>query len=343
MVIGNADSTRGRVAALALALAIAAAAPATAQDIKRGNSGSGSSSPRSTVRVTPRAPTIRVALKIEAPLKVVAAGPSVSKLAQTHYKSANDFLDQNKNADAIREYEAAIKANPKFADAWYGLGVAHHNEPDLDAAANAWKKAVLLDPKLYQAHAGLANTYMETGEFELAVKEYKALAELKPNYAEALFGLGTVLYQLKRFDEAVPQFEKAIALQNGNYPDARFNLAQTYYALNDAAKAEDATRKAIAELGPDAEESAVAYNTLGTILYNKSDYNGSIEAYNKMLALCKGCASDDLARVYYNQSLSFQVLGKKAEEAAALDKCLKYAPYLPNAADLKARLAKLRE
>ena len=107
-----------------------------------------------------------------------------------HYTAANALLDQHNAADAVREFEAAIRANSKFADAWYGLGVAQNEQLNLNEAIDAWNKAVLLDPKLYQAHAGLANAYMGRGDFDEAVTQYKTLVAAKPNYSSALFGLG---------------------------------------------------------------------------------------------------------------------------------------------------------
>ncbi len=56
--------------------------------------------------------------------------------------------------DAIRDFQAAIKANPRFADAYNNLGVAYNarydkssDKADLDRAVNAYSQALAIDPR----------------------------------------------------------------------------------------------------------------------------------------------------------------------------------------------------
>src|ERR1041385_897048 len=103
--------------ALIALLVIATAASAVAQDIKRRHT----DTPKVTMTVG-RARAITRELKTEAPIKAVVVSKAISNDAQVHYKLANEYLEQQKTDLAIGEYNKAVKASVKFADAWYGLG-----------------------------------------------------------------------------------------------------------------------------------------------------------------------------------------------------------------------------
>jgi tetratricopeptide (TPR) repeat protein len=323
--------------ALAALFLLVATLPVPAQDIKRGST--------QTVRAA-RASVgrSRFGVVLETEKRAVTAAPAgLNQAAQKHFKLANTLYEQKNVDEAIKEYNRAIAANAKFADAHYGLGLAYKARPDLDNAISSWRKALRYDPNIYQAHAELANAYMALDKFDDAVAEYTALIASRPNFAEAYFGLGTVLYQLSRFEEAIPNFEKSITLKGDFFPEAHFNLAMIYFTLQDDAKAEAAARKAIEQFGPDSPDSADMWFTLGTILYKTNDNTGSIQAFNKTLELCKGCLSDDIARIHYNLSLPYEVMGQKQEAISSIEQVLRLAPSLVDVKALKERLQRLRE
>jgi tetratricopeptide (TPR) repeat protein len=323
--------------ALAVLVFALTAVSVSAQDIKRGST----ETVRSSRGAVGRARAFEVRLKVERRAPPVAA-PSLSKAAQEHFKLANGFLEQNNIPKAIGEYKLAIAANNKFADAHYGLGLAHKASLDLDKAIDSWQKAIKYDPNIYQAHAELANAYMTMDRLDDAVAEYKALIASRPNYAEAYFGLGTVLYQLSQFNEAIPNFQKSIELKSNFFPEAHFNLAMIYFSSHDIANAEIQARKAIEQFGSDSPDGADMWFTLGTILYDKSEYENSIQAFQKTLDLCKGCLSDDIARVHYNLSLPYEAMGQKQDAINSIEQVLKLAPSIVDVKALKERLERLR-
>jgi tetratricopeptide (TPR) repeat protein len=338
--------------ALALFIIFAAGLPTLAQDIRRGSDiGRGSTQ---TVR-SPRAAVGRsrfgVVLVTEKRAPVVTA-PNMSKTANEQFKLANGFFEQKKFDEAIKAYTRAIAANSKFADAHYGLGLAYKASPDLEKAISSWEKALKYDPTIYQAHAELANAYMAEDRYDDAVKEYTALIASKPNYVEAYFGLGTVLFQLTKYEEAIPNFEKAIQLNNNRFPEAYFNLAMIYLArdqsspeeeLANQTKAEGAARKAIEQFGPDSSDSADMWFLLGTVLYKKNDNMGAIDAFKKTLALCGGCPNDDIARIQYNLSLAYEVMGMNEDAINSIEEVLKRAQRLVDTKALRERLDMLRQ
>ncbi len=57
---------------------------------------------------------------------------------------------------AQKEFAKAVEAYPKFAIAWYQLGVLRQGRNDLPGAAQAWKEALASDPKYVKPYEVLA-------------------------------------------------------------------------------------------------------------------------------------------------------------------------------------------
>ena len=57
-------------------------------------------------------------------------------------------LGEGRIDEAIERFEAAIKFDPNYAQAWYRLSVARRRKGQTGAAQEALRKAEELDPKL---------------------------------------------------------------------------------------------------------------------------------------------------------------------------------------------------
>lgn len=325
------------IAALTLTLALVAPDPAWSQDIRRG---SGPGAPIAAPRRPRKALSVKRTTTAPRP---TGASPVALAKADAHFKAGSDLLDLNKVDAAVLEFEQAIRINSKHAEAWAALGNALYNRADLDGALNAWQRAVSLDPTYYQVRANIANVYFARRDYDAAVKEYAELVAKMPNYSDALLGYGNSLVQLRRYEEAVPVLVRTIEASGGRNFDARLMLAQLHLYLKAEDKAEQYAREAIAEAGNDAPEGAPAWAILGFVLYGKSDFAGAEEAFGQAIKLCGGCPSDDLAQMYYNQSLALELGGKRMEAAKALDQYLQLAPFVENLAEHQKRLARLRQ
>jgi len=56
------------------------------------------------------------------------------------YTLGNFCLQEGRWADAINAYEAAVKDDPSFAEAWNNLAIAYQNSGQEDKAIAAFKK-----------------------------------------------------------------------------------------------------------------------------------------------------------------------------------------------------------
>src|SRR5262245_41884979 len=83
---------------------------------------------------------------------ILLAGPMVGPAradssAEAHYKSGMALKNSGQDDQAIKEFEAAVGANPKHVMAWNSLGILYKKKGDLTRAVAAFEKAQQLSPK----------------------------------------------------------------------------------------------------------------------------------------------------------------------------------------------------
>ena len=112
------------------------------------------------------------------------------------------YLGSGRPADAVRHFEASVKARPDSAPAHYNLGTA----------------------------------LAMAGQFEPAITEYERAIAINPKYGVALANMGSVLLQLGRGREAVRRLEQAVAITPDNI-EALNSLSVAYANEGDIEKA----------------------------------------------------------------------------------------------------------
>src|ERR1700738_1064938 len=108
--------------------------------------------------------------------------------------------------DAERLYRLICDADPNNARAFHLLGVAAHQlrRPD---AASLVGRAVTLDPDFAEAHNDRGVILAANGLFVDALPCFEKAVALKPGYHEARNNLARGWRALGRLDEATKQFE----------------------------------------------------------------------------------------------------------------------------------------
>ncbi len=186
---------------------------------------------------------------------ISATSAEAPKDAKKAYEKGLEAVRKQKWDDAQKSFQKAIDTYPKYAAAWYGLGVAQKQQNNAEQARTALAKSIELDPKY--------------------VRPYVPLIEL------------TMAQQ--KWQEAVDLSDKLIALDPVDYPNAHFYNAVANYSLQKLDAAEKSAREAVkldtAHAFPRAEY------VLGIILANKQDYSGAL-AMMKSYLLHEPDASD---------------------------------------------------
>jgi len=147
-----------------------------------------------------------------------------------HYNLASMLQARGNAAEAIAEYEEALRIRPQDATANNALGAALIASGQPDRALAPLQTAARTSPEYFDAHYNLAIALASAGDFPEAAQEFAAAVRIRPDDADAHANLGSALAELGRFAEAKAQFERALEI-NPAHLLARENLQQLQSAM----------------------------------------------------------------------------------------------------------------
>lgn len=174
-----------------------------------------------------------------------------------HYNLGNLYGRQGKLDEAVRQYEAALRAEPNYADAQNNLGTVLLRQGHFDEAIAHHAAAARIRPE-YLYCFNLANALASGGRSAEATARYQQALQLDPDSSAAHHNLGLVLQAQGRNEEAMAEFRAALKLQP-DYESAEHNLANR---LADAGRMDEATAHYLAAIRLDPAH-AENYNGLG--------------------------------------------------------------------------------
>ena len=190
-------------------------------------------------------------------------------------------LDQKgEMAEAIRQFEEAIRLKPRYANAYCNLGIALNKNGQVDKAIRQFQEAIRLKPDLPGAHYGLGIVLSRKSQTDEAIGQFEEAIRLKPDYAEAHNELGIALGRKGQMDEAIREFQEAARLRLG-YAEADYNLGLVLglRGQTDAAIREFETALKTKPNYPE------AHNYLGSALYKQGRTGEAIREFQEALRL----------------------------------------------------------
>lgn len=177
--------------------------------------------------------------------------------ARAHQDLAVVLDREGRLAEAIAEYEQALRLRPSYADALSSLGWAVYRRGEAERAVGYYRAALEADPWHAGTHTNLGVALADQGKTAQAVAEFtvalgaspgspeahynlgvalagegrlaeaadheRAALASRPDYAEAHANLGAVLARQGQLAAAIPQLLAAVRLKPG-YADAEYNL-----------------------------------------------------------------------------------------------------------------------
>lgn len=169
--------------------------------------------------------------------------------------------DPHENGErALRSLERAITLDPNFALAytlaarwhgelhWFGFDRSDERLAKMKASAET---ALRLQPNLGPAHLALAYYhYLGFRDYAPARAKAEEARRLTPNDPDVYNVLATMSRRQGRWEEALPMFEKGLALDPRNV-SMMWDFAETCVAIGNYAEAERAVTQAL-EINPDA-------------------------------------------------------------------------------------------
>ena len=220
------------------------------------------------------------------------------------------YADAGHPREAIREFEAAIAADPDLAHAHVSLGYAYlaltagQSNPDAERALH---RALALDPASYDAHYSLGQLALLDGRRREASEHLLAAAAARPGSPEPWLQLGLDAFARGQIGEAAARLRRGVELADaapGGSDDllrrACAALTRIALARGDRAEAERWFRRARepaaggggstppAAVPPPAdlrralaERLAAVYNDWGTAEARRGDYAGALLRYRE--------------------------------------------------------------
>ncbi len=161
-------------------------------------------------------------------------GKPVSRknLAIVYNNRGNAFNGMRFHDRAITDYDAAIRLDPGYANAWYNRGVAYGRTGRIDRAIADYDAAIRIDPRFAAAYFSVGNAYDAKREYDRAIDAFTTAIRLDPGYAAAFANRGIVYEKTGDEARAIADFRAALALDASDAV-ARSNLARLGIAPGD--------------------------------------------------------------------------------------------------------------
>jgi tetratricopeptide (TPR) repeat protein len=211
--------------------------------------------------VTPVATHPPAITPVTAPATAPTPGSTDSLLALPPTEGVADVLQ------ARGRYLAAIHVYEQLKPTSYilnKLGIACEHMFMFDRARLSFEAALKMDPKYSEAYNNLGTLAHSQGDLRTAEKMYKKALKLKPGAANTMQNLGTLYYAQHKFKKGNEEYKKALAIdpeilersaRGGIQTSAKaqsaseihYHLAMTYAQAGSRQLALDYLRKAIGE------------------------------------------------------------------------------------------------
>jgi tetratricopeptide (TPR) repeat protein len=194
----------------------------------------------------------------------------------SHNILGSHYFSQHQYAEAIEQYQEAIKINDKFTSPYNQLGYAYRYLGKYKEAEKAFKKYIQLIPDNPNPYDSYAELLMKMGKYGESIESYHKALEIDPNFVASHIGIATNLNFLGKHKDARDQLEEFydVALDDRQRRDALFAMAISYL---DEGKHDEALKQVervlrIAEGTDDAASMAEGLNTMGYILVDDREY-----------------------------------------------------------------------
>ncbi len=132
---------------------------------------------------------------------------------------------------ARKNYERAVKLNPKYSEAINNLGTVHYARKSYRRAVNLYKRALVVNPNSASIHSNLGTAYFARKNYQAAFDAYQKALSIDPEVFEHRSSHGVLLQERSVTEKA----------------KFHFFLAKTYAKAGQVERALLYMRKAIEE------------------------------------------------------------------------------------------------
>lgn len=124
---------------------------------------------------------------------VYREGPADSFLL--HNKAGIAYHQMLQLTQAKKEYEQAIRLNPKYPEAINNLGAIYYGQKSYRRAIKSYKRALTLTPRAASIHSNLGTAYFARKDYKEAAICYQTALSLDPEVFDHRNSYGTMLQE----------------------------------------------------------------------------------------------------------------------------------------------------
>jgi len=200
-------------------------------------------------------------------------------LAETQLRNFIEYQNVNLLKKMGETVEQLVKLDGNHRLLGYLQGELSFHQGHYVDAVKLFEQSIQQQPNFLKAYTGLSISYIELGELLKAEQILIIAYELMPNNNAVLIELGIFHFSNGDYPQAIGYFN-LLAQQAPNNYIAYLNISACHYLNGDVQKAILAADKSIK-----VQANADGYANLGTYYFILKNYNQSIEAFEKMIAL----------------------------------------------------------
>ena len=153
--------------------------------------------------------------------------------ARMHQLMAHELARQAKDETAIENYRVALKLDPQRADIHYELAEMLNTQSSAEAQAEAekeYKAALAGNPFDEKSECRLGDIAVRRSDLKTAAAHYAKALEMQPDDPAANLGMAKILMSRHEPQQAQPRLERAVELEPFN-PAAHYRLGVLYREL----------------------------------------------------------------------------------------------------------------
>jgi lipoprotein NlpI len=147
-------------------------------------------------------------------------------LAELHVSRGVEWAAKSDYDRAIADYDAAIRLDPKYRDAFHNRGTAWANKGDHDRAIADFDAALRLAPQDAATLHARGVEWMVKGDYSRAISDFDAALGFDPKVGDIHFSRGRARFYAADYPRAIEDFERAYKTQPSDYSALWLYLAR---------------------------------------------------------------------------------------------------------------------
>jgi tetratricopeptide (TPR) repeat protein len=165
---------------------------------------------------------------------------------QRSYAHANRgycYSYQIPREESLRDYDEAIRLNPKFAWAFEARGLFYEHKGDSEKALHDFSRAIKLDPNSAEALFRRGRIFLARQQADEAIADLREAIRARPGWFHNYFSLGEAYSLKKDWVAAIASFDSAIRI-DPHHPATYRKRAAVHETQGELRKAERDTARA---------------------------------------------------------------------------------------------------